>query len=252
VTQSPVVTRTARPPTRTPTGPPTPRPYTNQPRAPFPTITYTDTAISSLDGIWLGELTQGANIRRGPGVTFAVDRNWPQGRRVLVYTTTLALNGEAWYQVGHYPDPTLYIHSSLVKFVAPLAVPVQKASGRWIDVNLTQQTLIAYVDNRPVLLAQTASGKPGHETNVGTWRIYWRTPKQDMDGGGVLPNDPYYNLKDVPWVQYFYNSGEGIHGTYWHDLFGRPRSHGCVNVSIQNANWLYLWATLGTPVIVHE
>ena len=73
----------------------------------------------------------------------------------------------------------------------------------------------------------------------------WQAP-------GTAPNDPYYNLKDVPWVQYFYTSGESIHGTYWHDLFGRPRSHGCVNVSIQNANWLYLWASLGTPVIVHK
>jgi lipoprotein-anchoring transpeptidase ErfK/SrfK len=252
---SPVATTTAGPaasPTARRPGPPTPRPYTNRPRAPFPTIVYTDTALSSLEGVWLGELTVGANIRRGPGITFPVDRVWPATRRVLVYTTTLALNGEKWHQVSHYPDPTLYVHSDLVKQIAPLAVPTQTQQGKWIDVNLTQQTLIAYVDARPVLLAQISSGKPGFETEIGSWRIYWRTPKQDMDGGGVVRGDPYYNIKDVPWVQYFHNSGEGLHGAYWHDLFGRPRSHGCVNLSIQHANWLYLWAAKGTPVIVHK
>jgi hypothetical protein len=252
---SPVVTTTARPaasPTARRPGPPTPRPYTNRPRGSFPTIVYTDTALSSLDGVWLGELTAGSNIRRGPGTTYPVDRVWPATRRVLVYTTTLGLNGEKWYQVSHYPDPTLYVHSDLVKQIAPLAVPTKMQQGKWIDVNLTQQTLIAYVDARPVLLAQISSGKPKYETEIGSWRIYWRTPKQDMDGGTDKPGDPYYNIKDVPWVQYFHHSGEGLHGAYWHDLFGRPRSHGCVNLSIQNANWLYLWAAKGTPVNVHK
>ncbi|HUS13783.1 MAG TPA: L,D-transpeptidase, partial [Chloroflexia bacterium] len=81
--------------------------------------------------------------------------------------------------------------------------------------------------------------------------IYWRLVKEDMDGGGESPSSLYYNLKDVPWIQYFHTSGEGLHGTYWHDNFGRPMSHGCVNMSIQNADWMYHWASLGTRVEVH-
>ena len=241
-----------RQPNTGPSSTPTVGPYSGTPTAPFPTIIYSSPAITSVQGIWLGEMKVGANIRTGPGITYPVNRVWPAQRRVLVYSSAAAANGETWYQVSHYPDPTLYVHSDFVVFVAPLTVPTQMRVGRWVDVNLTQQTLIAYQDSAPVLLAQIASGKKGHETTVGVWPIYYRLPLQDMDGGGTGPKDPYYNLKDVPWIQYFHMSGEGLHGAYWHDMFGRPRSHGCVNLSIQNSNWLYLWGQMGIPVVVHN
>jgi hypothetical protein len=230
---------------------PTARPYTGHPPGPAPTIVFTATALSNLSGIWLGQLTHGANIRSGPGTSFAVNRSWAAGRRVLVYGQALAANGETWYQVGHYPEPDLYIWSGYVKFVAPLQVAAAKHPGRWVDVNLTQQTLIAFDGGQPVMLVQISSGRKGHETTVGSWRIYWRLEKQDMDGGDDTPGNRYYNLKDVPWIQYFQQSGEALHGAYWHDNFGTPMSHGCVNLSDQNALWLYRWAALGTFVEVH-
>ena len=245
-TASPTAPRSPTP-IRTPTVPP----YTAKPPGPAPTIIYTDTAITDTTGLWIGELKRGATLRVGPGTNFAYGRYWPRGRRVLVYRTVTALNGQAWYQVGHYPDPNLYISASLVTAVAPLAPAAIRHTDRWVDVNLTQQTVTAYDGDLPVMVDLASTGKPGHETDVGSWRIYWRLPAQDMSGGGKGPSDRFYNLKSVPWVQYFHTSGEGLHGTYWHDNFGRPMSHGCVNLTDQTALWLYNWAQLGTFVEVH-
>jgi len=229
-------------------------PYTSTPVNIPPPITYYAPALNSTSGIWLGVVTRAANIRTGPGVTYPSDRAWPAGRRVLVYGAANAPNGEQWYQVGHYPDPDLYIWSGLVKRVADLDMPGIMHPGRWIDVNLTQQTLIAFEGTQPVLATLVSTGKAGHETPVGSWRIYWRPPLQDMSNhnsqaGGT---DAYYNLKDVPWIQYFQMDGDSLHGTYWHDNFGTPMSHGCVNLTYQDSDWLYHWAGLGTPVEVHR
>ncbi|HMA37438.1 MAG TPA: L,D-transpeptidase [Chloroflexia bacterium] len=238
------------PPSSTP-APATALPYTGIPAGPPPAIVYADPAITDLSSLWLGQLNHTANIRFGPGTSYAVDRVWLPNRRVLVYGLVFAANGQPWYQVSHYPEPPLYVYGGYVDYVAPLVLPLEQHLGRWIDVNLTLQTLIAFEDDQPVLVAQVATGKPGFETPVGSWRIYWRQPLQDMEGNNHAAGSRYYRLKDVPWIQYFQTEGDALHGTYWHDNFGRPMSHGCVNLSDWNALWLYDWASLGTRVEVH-
>src|SRR5215207_2486857 len=69
-------------------------------------------------------------------------------------------------------------------------------------------------------------------------------------GGRSLGDCVHYNVPDVPWVLYFTNSGHALHGTYWHNNFGTPMSHGCINLPMDVAAWLYDWAPLGTPVLV--
>ena len=110
--------------------------------------------------------------------------------------------------------------------------------------------MTAYAGGKPVLVTLASTGKGKNITNVGTWKIYWRLPKQTMEGGNLASGD-YYKLKDVPYPQYFHASGEGLHGTFWHDNFGRPMSHGCVNLSTPIAGWFYNWANIGTVVYVH-
>jgi lipoprotein-anchoring transpeptidase ErfK/SrfK len=88
-----------------------------------------------------------------------------------------------------------------------------------------------------------SSGLPGTPTVVGTFAIQNKFGAQTMSGPG-------YYLPNVPYVMYFYGS-YAIHGTYWHHNFGRPMSHGCVNISTPDAAWLYNWASIGTPVVVH-
>jgi lipoprotein-anchoring transpeptidase ErfK/SrfK len=115
--------------------------------------------------------------------------------------------------------------------------------GRWIDVNLSEQQIYAYEGNTLVNTFIVSTGLPDTPTVTGEYRIYVKVPLQDMSGPG-------YYLTDVPWVMFFYED-YGFHGIYWHNNFGTPMSRGCVNLSVDDAAWLYNWASVGTPVSVH-
>jgi LysM repeat protein len=115
---------------------------------------------------------------------------------------------------------------------------------KWIDVNVTTQTLSAYEGDRLVFTTKVSTGVRRYPTVLGKFRIRTKLRAQTMVGPG-------YYLPNVPYVMYFY-AGYAIHGTYWHNDFGRPRSHGCVNMSIPDAKWLYEWAPIGTLVVTHR
>jgi LysM repeat protein len=118
------------------------------------------------------------------------------------------------------------------------------ASGtRWIDVNITTQTLTAYAGQTPVFTARVSTGIWRYPTVVGTFQVYVKYLSTHMSGPG-------YSLPNVPYTMYFYR-GYALHGTYWHSNFGTPMSHGCVNLSIPDAKWLYEWASVGTKVVTH-
>jgi lipoprotein-anchoring transpeptidase ErfK/SrfK len=121
--------------------------------------------------------------------------------------------------------------------------PTGSSGERWIDVDLSNQRLVAYEGDSPVYQVIVSTGLPGTPTVTGQYRIYVKYPAQTMSGPG-------YYLPDVPYVMYFY-LGYGIHGTYWHNNFGQPMSHGCVNAPTPDAQWLYNWAEVGTLVNVH-
>ncbi len=127
---------------------------------------------------------------------------------------------------------------------APAPKPGRSPTGgKWIDVNLSQQRLTAYEGNTAVFSA-----------------AHQRRPAAHADGGRPLPvstklrsttmSGPGYDLPNVPYTMYFYK-GYAIHGTYWHNNFGHPMSHGCVNMRTSDAAWLFNWAPLGTPVVTH-
>jgi lipoprotein-anchoring transpeptidase ErfK/SrfK len=116
-------------------------------------------------------------------------------------------------------------------------------SFRWIDVDLTHQRLVAYEGETPVRQVTVSTGLPRTPTVTGRFQIYVKYQAADMSGPG-------YYLAKVPYVMYFYR-GFGLHGTYWHNNFGRPMSHGCVNLPTPEAEWLFNWASVGTPVVVH-
>ncbi len=125
----------------------------------------------------------------------------------------------------------------------PTPTPSPSSATKWIDISLSHQRLIAYEGNKPVLSVLISSGVPSHPTVIGRFRIYLKLRSQRMVGPG-------YNLPNVPWVMYFYD-GYAIHGTYWHHNFGHPMSHGCINMTIPDAHWLYNWAPKGTLVVIH-
>jgi len=111
-------------------------------------------------------------------------------------------------------------------------------------VDLSEQRLIAYEGKRPVFQTSVSTGLPSTPTVTGRFRIYLKLRYRTMYGPG-------YYLPNVPYVMYFYR-GYSLHGTYWHSNFGRPMSHGCINLSIADAKWLYEWAPVGTLVVIHQ
>jgi len=119
---------------------------------------------------------------------------------------------------------------------------------KWIDVNLSTQTLVAFEGSAPVFDSLVSTGLANHPTVTGQFRIWLRFASQDMNGYRLGYD---YYLKGVPYVQYFYQD-YALHGTFWHNNFGRPMSHGCVNLPTPAAEWLFNWAANGTLVNIHH
>jgi hypothetical protein len=121
--------------------------------------------------------------------------------------------------------------------------------SRRIDVDLSAQQLTAYEGDTPVFHAAIATGKDGFNTPTGSYAIYSQYEMQTMTGSGG--GETWY-VPDIPWVQYVVG-GVALHGTYWHDQWGSGvrMSHGCINLNIDDAQWLFEWADVGTAVDIH-
>ncbi|MEZ4860917.1 MAG: L,D-transpeptidase [Caldilineaceae bacterium] len=115
---------------------------------------------------------------------------------------------------------------------------------RWIEVNISDQTLTAWQGDTAVLQTSISSGRAQYPTVRGTYQIRTKLEKERMIGPG-------YDTPDVPWTMYFFR-GYAIHGAYWHNNFGTPVSHGCVNMRPDEAHLLFDWASVGTEVVVHD
>jgi hypothetical protein len=124
-----------------------------------------------------------------------------------------------------------------------------KIWNRHIDVDLSAQQLTAYEGDTPIYHAPVATGKDGFNTPTGSYAIYNKYPIETMTGSGG--GETWY-VPDIPWVQYVVG-GVALHGTYWHDQWGTGfrLSHGCINLNIDDAEWLYGWTDVGTQVDIH-
>ncbi|MFG6502883.1 L,D-transpeptidase [Microbacterium sp. P05] len=120
------------------------------------------------------------------------------------------------------------------------------ATERRLEVNLSTQMTYLYENDQVLYAWASSTGLPGTSTQPGNFRIGWKTPLQDM---GCFDGAPYCT-ENVPWVAYF-NGDQGFHGAYWHNNFGHVMSHGCVNLPVASAKFLYDWAPKGTEVSVH-
>jgi len=141
---------------------------------------------------------------------------------------------------------TMFVHVEIVG-AANNAQPeaVGTRSTRWIEVNLVRQRLNAWENGKIVMTSLVSSGKARTPTVRGTYYIYVKLASTRMRGCC-----PAYDTPNVPWTMYFY-SGYGIHGAYWHNSFGTPVSHGCVNLPVATARRLFNWASVGTKVVIY-
>ncbi|MDZ8105255.1 MAG: L,D-transpeptidase [Nostoc sp. DedQUE12a] len=120
----------------------------------------------------------------------------------------------------------------------------QTSQPRWIEIDLSEQRLRGWEGKKLVHSYRISAGKRSTPTPLGKFRINSKYRTHRMRGRG-------YNIPDVPYTMYFYR-GYAIHGAYWHNRFGTPVSHGCVNLPVKQARNLYNWTSTGTLVVVHK
>jgi len=171
-----------------------------------------------------------------PGGEFA-DANPLKLRYTLVNIySAVTVDGWEWYQIGQ----DQWVKQIQVAMIKPIAPPEGVNTERWISVDLYEQVLVAYEGNRPVFSTMVASGMADWPTNEGLFNIYVRFQRTVMTG--AYGNPDFYYLQEVPWTMYFDND-IALHGAYWHDGFGYRRSHGCVNLAVMDAKWLFDWSS---------
>jgi lipoprotein-anchoring transpeptidase ErfK/SrfK len=150
-----------------------------------------------------------------------------------------------------------FVPESSLRVIEPRTSFPSFATGdrKWVDVSIKQQALVAYVGRRPVYVTLVSTGRDGlmdpettSSTVRGTFMIYQKDVSSTMDGDEDRSDS--FNLHDVPFVQYFHK-GYALHGTYWHDEFGKVRSHGCVNLAPADAAWLFEWTDPEVPPSWH-
>ena len=200
----------------------------------------------------LGEIT----IPKADSV-WAINRSPTPGPR-LYYGTTHWItavvvdkrDGSQWYKAydnlwdTFYYIPPQWVHIFLPEEIAPLSPQVPE-NEKHIEIHLDSQLLLAYEWNVLVYAARVATGQKNYESPIGRFRTFHKRPTYHMTGGA--DDFSVFDLPGVPWDSYITDSGVAIHGTYWHNDFGHPHSHGCINMAPQDAKWIYRWTLPSVP-----
>jgi hypothetical protein len=196
---------------------------------------------------------------RQPGAHFVVYQH--AGNRLVAgetapYREAVPLTGrqQFFHEVLHYETRDgRWLSDREVSRLDPVKrVPGWAAKGeRWIDVNITKQTLVLYDGTRPVYATLISSGEAGlgdskstTATKRGIFRIHAKHVATTMASEEVGEE---FELRDVPYVQYFDDDGHALHGAYWHDKFGIPKSHGCINLAPEDARRIFYWTEPPVP-----
>ncbi|HBX69147.1 MAG TPA: hypothetical protein DEH25_07140 [Chloroflexi bacterium] len=162
--------------------------------------------------------------------------------------------GTPWYEVlDDKWDFTFYVLAQHLRLIPnseleTLSPDVPEEAKR-LEVRTGEQLVVAYEWDRPVFMARTATGAEFSNgrfyTPAGRHNTYHKRPSRHMAAGNLAHNG--YDLPGVPWICYITEKGVAFHGTYWHNDFGRPRSHGCINLTSQAAKWIYRWTLPVVP-----
>jgi hypothetical protein len=211
---------------------------------------------------WWGiSYVDGANLRPQPSTKTPSIGELPSGHPIVVSGWVageeVVKDNPTWAVLSD----SNFLYSSVLRPVALPAAPSPPASadfpGKWIDLNLLHQVVVAYEGASAVRLARTSTGRPGWETAPGRYSIQRRVEKETMESTSLLGLDAQradYKVENVRWTQYFSADGKALHENYWkpRDEFGIPSSHGCAGLVAEDARFFWDWAGVGVPVIVHN
>lgn len=164
---------------------------------------------------------------------------------VVQIFATQNVDGADWNMIG----PGQWVEARKVaQVIIDTAPPEGVVNGRWIEVNLAEQSLAVYDNYQLVFATVIASGLEPFWTRPGLFQIQQKKETETMRNND--PSDFYY-LDNVPWTMYF-DGARALHGAYWRTRFGYPQSHGCVNLSVGDSHWLFNWAAQGDWVYIHD
>ncbi len=167
---------------------------------------------------------------------------------ILNYYDTVTDSQTTWYKIGENEwFNRNNFHPAMVNTTPPQGIDV----GKWIEVDLYNQILMAYDNYQLVYVDLIASGMKPFYTQPGIFKIYQKKDTEDMTGAFEADKSDYYYLEDVPFTMYF-DQGRAFHGAYWRAWYGIPQSHGCINMSIGDAHWLYNFANEGDYAYIHD
>ncbi|MCJ7537389.1 MAG: L,D-transpeptidase [Anaerolineales bacterium] len=162
--------------------------------------------------------------------------------------------GKPWYQIQEDKwDLTFYAPANHLRIIpqselGPLSPDIPFSEKR-LEVRLRDQLAIAYERDKPVFMARVASGAEFSNgrflTPAGRHKTFHKRPSRHMAAGDLASNG--YDLPGVPWICYINEKGVAFHGTYWHNDYGRPRSHGCINLTPTAAKWIFRWTLPSVP-----
>ncbi|MEN8172622.1 MAG: L,D-transpeptidase [Chloroflexota bacterium] len=162
---------------------------------------------------------------------------------------TFAPDGTPWYRIlDDKWELILYVLARHIRLIPPSELSTISsdvpAAAKRIEVRTREQVVIAYEWDRPVFMSRTATGAKfsngQYLTPGGRHDIYHKRPSRHMAAGNLAYNG--FDLPGIPWVCYITESGIAFHGTYWHNDYGKPRSHGCINLPSQASKWIYRWS----------
>jgi lipoprotein-anchoring transpeptidase ErfK/SrfK len=184
-------------------------------------------------------------VKAAPGYNTPETGQWLQPFTVVQIYATQNVDNADWNMIG----PGQWLEARKVAQVdVDTTPPAGVTANRWIEVNLAEQTLAVYENGRLLFATVIASGMEPFWTQPGTFQIREKKETETMRNSD--PADFYY-LDNVPWTMY-YDGARALHGAYWRTRFGYPQSHGCVNLSLGDAHWLFNWAQVGDWVYVHD
>lgn len=204
------------------------------------------------------------NARSGPGQDYDIVLRLRNGI-VLNVGGMVERDGIKWYKIKfdehiRYPERVkgdFYVAAEYVRVLLDegdrnLADGEIASSTKRILIDRSEQMLYAYDGNELFMQTKISTGLELTPTPRGIFTIFKKTPSRYMQGPLPGISDQYYDLPGVPWNLYFTEQGGAIHGAYWHDKFGQPWSHGCVNLPLPEAKKIYTWADIGTSVLVRD
>jgi hypothetical protein len=198
---------------------------------------------------WILPLASTVETKRTPGfgISDYTGHLVNQYAVVQVYATQ-NVNGSEWNLVG----PDEWLEGRMIGRVIPNTTPPEGiTNGRWIEINLSEQTLAVYQDSQLVYATLVASGINPSFTRPGLFNIYQKLETTPMSGAFEADRSDFYYLEDVPYTMY-YDHKRALHGAYWRTAFGFPQSHGCINLAPADARWLFEWAVEGDWVYVWD